>query len=336
MEENTGKLTLQQLLSRMEDRKKMLIEKKEQRKTESENLRSENENSDYFYNSFIQMKEQLEIKIKESKDVPPNELKKHLDSLVQDVQSMQGALNESSMFLPAFQIKKAQQVIDEVNEKSKACIDELQPKQKFAFKPKRKTKPNEVKNLPKKPDSVDSKTESNVLDKILKQNFFGFQDKNNETLIMNASQLENRQFNLQNLKNCKVIALGNPSTIQAANLEECTVIIGPISRSVFVKNCSNCTFVMACQQLRIHDTTQSSFYLHVTGAAIIESCKSVKFAPYNLSYPEIEKHYMQSQLDRDTNNWNKIDDFHWLNENEKSPNFSLIDEQDRKSDWIPL
>jgi len=158
-------------------------------------------------------------------------------------------------------------------------------------------------------------------------------NKKGEKLEMKASDMENRQLNIQDLEDCTVLALGNPGTLQVASLQNCTVVVGPTFRSAFVKDCINCKFVIACQQLRIHNTVDTHFYLHVTGAAIIENCQRVGFAPYNLSYPDLEDHYNKSGLDRNTNYWDNIDDFHWLNENEKSPNWYLINQKERISQW---
>ena len=71
----------------------------------------------------------------------------------------------------------------------------------------------------------------------------------------------------------------------------CSILCGPVSSSVFIEDCKDCTFVVACQQLRVHGTVQSLFYLHVTSRAIIEDCQQVSFAPYNLTYPELEQHF---------------------------------------------
>lgn len=69
------------------------------------------------------------------------------------------------------------------------------------------------------------------------------------------------------------------------------VLCGPVSSSVFIEECCNCIFVVACQQLRVHSSSSSSFYVHVTSRAIIEDCRQVTFAPYKWSYPNIDAHY---------------------------------------------
>ncbi|CAL4087347.1 unnamed protein product [Meganyctiphanes norvegica] len=326
------------LVERLKQRNEDLTQKQEQRRIDRQSIKQSKtaaETSDYFHDTFHGMKEEVENKVKGADEVDKGaEARQYLDDLVNDVQKMQLFLNESSMFLASFQVKKAQEHINEINNIVQDKIEKIQPKKKFGFGRKKGEKPN--KENKKITDSVDSVIEEkkNVLDDILtEQQFFGFKDKKGEKLVMKADEMENRQLNIQDLQDCTVIALGNAEALQVASLQNCTVVIGPTFRSAFVKDCNNCKFVIACQQLRIHNTVDTHFYLHVTGAGIIENCQRVGFAPYNLKYPELEDHYTKSALDRSTNYWDAIDDFHWLNENEKSPNWYIINEDERISDW---
>ena len=66
---------------------------------------------------------------------------------------------------------------------------------------------------------------------------------------------------------------------------------GPVSGSIFVENCADCSFVVACQQLRVHSTSSSHFYLHVTSRAVIEDSRQLAFAPYSRTYPELLADY---------------------------------------------
>lgn len=322
------------LLERMKQRADDLAQKAEDRRREAESQVASSENVDYFLQTFQQKKTDLEKKIEEADNINKSELNNHLDELVKDMQEVQQLLNESSMFLASFQIKKAQQEVNELNRSVYERIEELQPKKKFGFGKKNKVEKT-VKPKPK-PDEADGDAarKNEALDELIEKQFFGFKDEADQTLTKSPDEVQNRQLNLINLQDCKVIALGNPSTVQMASLKNCTVIIGPTSRSAFIKGCVDCKFVIACQQLRIHNTTATQVYLHVTGAAIIENCQQVEFAPYTLSYPELDDHYFQSGLDLNTNYWNKIDDFNWINENEESPNWSLIPEDDRCDNWL--
>ena len=46
-----------------------------------------------------------------------------------------------------------------------------------------------------------------------------------------------------------------------------------ICRSIFIEKCTNCVLVLACQQLRIHEAVDCTFFIHVTSKAIIEDSK---------------------------------------------------------------
>lgn len=323
------------LLERMKQRTDDLAQRAEQRRTEKKSQAAISESADYFHKSFQQMKSDIEKKVDEAGNVSKAQLITYFDDLVRDVQQMQQFLNESSMFLASFQIKKAQEEMKELNDLIQGRIQELQPKKRFGFGKKKMTEKSEkAKDTKEGTTDNNTKMKSISLEDLIEKLFFGFKDLAGQTLTKSPSELKNRQLNLQNLQECKILALGNPSTLQVDSLRNCTIIVGPTSRSVFIKDCIDCKFVVACQQVRIHDTKDTQFYLHVTGAAIIENCQNVQFAPYTLRYPELEDHYSQSGLDLNTNYWDKIDDFHWLNENEKSPNWSVIPENERLDKWL--
>ena len=84
---------------------------------------------------------------------------------------------------------------------------------------------------------------------------------------------------------------------------------------------------MACQQLRVHSTTASRFFIHVSTKAIVEDCGAVSFGPYDLSYPGMDGHYGESGLDRSVNNWDKVEDFNWLASDKASPNWGVLPEE---------
>ena len=68
--------------------------------------------------------------------------------------------------------------------------------------------------------------------------------------------------------------------------------------------------------------------------AIIEDCRSVGFAPYSLSYTQLDDDFLKSGLSKEINNWNDIDDFNWLSTEKRSPNWHIVEENCRKNDWL--
>jgi hypothetical protein len=80
---------------------------------------------------------------------------------------------------------------------------------------------------------------------------------------------------------------------------------------------------------------QCAIYLHVTSAGIIEGCKRITVAPYSdalklSSNNTLRELFTHAQLNIEHNNWSKLNDFDWLNDDIHSPNWSILDESERK------
>ena len=95
-------------------------------------------------------------------------------------------------------------------------------------------------------------------------------------------------------------------SIFLSNLTRCKVLVKPIDGSVFVQGCRECTFVAAARQLRIHDTHDSSFYLHCVSEPIIEACTAVGFAPFTWDFDGKDATFAQTTLHNTTNLWDKV------------------------------
>lgn len=161
----------------------------------------------------------------------------------------------------------------------------------------------------------------------------GFQGVTDQTLTMASSQVKNQDITLRDLQNCNVIVYGAPSALLMNKLKGCTVLCGPVSGAVFIEDCLSCNFVFPCHQLRVHSTTDSKFYLHVTSRAIVEDCSHVGFAPFNWEYEALQSDFKSAGLDPLENNWSIVNDFNWLKTDEPSPNWFIISEDQRANKW---
>lgn len=336
--ESTGSSVYASVLERIQRRQEALEERSQQRRQQREEQAglSGSAAADHFLNTFRELHTALKTRIEAAENVPSDELTVYLDDLVQGVQELQDVLNEASRHLASFQQKKAQKDVDDASAQVQAAVATLQPKKKFGFGRKKPAGGAKSAAPPKEQPAKEPSSNSvlDALDGLADRQFFGFKDESGRTLTLSPEELSGRQLNLQNLVDCQVEALGSPGTLQAAGLDRCTVLMGPLARSAFIKDCRHCTFVLSGQQMRIHNTQDSDLYIHVTGAAIIEGCQGVRVAPYNLAYPALDQHFLTVGLDRATNRWDQLDDFDWLNENEASPNWSVIPEGERRSDWL--
>jgi len=86
-----------------------------------------------------------------------------------------------------------------------------------------------------------------------------------------------------------------------------------------VTGCDNTNlYIQFCRQLRIHDCSHVSFYIHVASGPIIEGCKEMKF---------YQRDYISNgtdAYDKEDNLYWDVKDFHWLKNLVKSPNFTVI------------
>jgi len=161
----------------------------------------------------------------------------------------------------------------------------------------------------------------------------GFTKRDNEFLTLSGTDVEKKDVVLASLNGCRVLIQGSPSTVHITSVQDCIILCGPTSGSVFVDDCQKSTIVVACHQLRVHRTSVTSFYLHVTSRAIIEDCSLVQFAPYNWMYTDLDEDFRKAGLDFKRNNWNAVDDFNWLAADKQSPNWSVMDKDTRISSW---
>jgi hypothetical protein len=227
------------------------------------------------------------------------------------------------MFLPPYDVRQSQEVLSNLQNRIQEKREKLYPKKKFAFSSKKKsTKQENKKEAVKMMSSLD--------DHAVQLSDCTIQNKCRDCIEIADSALMKKDVGLFDSSFCTFRLFGTPSTVHIRNLVDCVIMCGPVSSSIFVSDCKNCTFVIACQQLRTHSTTKSKFYLHVTSRAIIEDCSQLEFAPYTLRYKKLEDHFASSGLDKLKNNWNDVDDFNWLATDVHSPNWGIISEEKRE------
>ena len=167
---------------------------------------------------------------------------------------------------------------------------------------------------------------------IVSANTVTISNKQNELIRLDAASLTSKDVAIENLQQCKIFLQGVPSSLQIKNLRACILVVGPCSRSVLIDQCHQCEFALACQQLRVHTSTECDFYVHITAQPIIEDCENCRFAPYNVEYASKDEHVRQSGLLWKNDYWNDVRDFNHMIPNVPSPNWRTIEEEERK-EW---
>ncbi|ETK72721.1 hypothetical protein L915_20227 [Phytophthora nicotianae] len=161
---------------------------------------------------------------------------------------------------------------------------------------------------------------------------YTFRNKKNETLMKLPGQIEGQPFDISDLEGSTIMLLDHINQVQIDNLSNCRVFVGPSSESVFVRNCTNCVFTIACKQLRTRDCSGCSIYLYSLTDPIIETSQQMAFAPFNGAYCGIERNFTDARLEPTNNHWSQVYDF---NDPDKTgANWRILKQEEEVAPWV--
>lgn len=319
---------------RLEQRHRTRIEDAERRKEAKEGRSVAEEKGEYFFSTFNTERASIEEMLSSCSGADRAVVSQRLEEVTAKTLQLQKFLNDSMLFLTQYDLRQSQAALQKLQASLAAAREESLPKKKFAFRARTKAADKVSAPASDTPDTgTPADSCSTKVDEATASEQCGFSNMDNVRLTRTAEEIHKRDVLLTHLTNCKVRLFGSPSTLHLKHIDSCEILCGPVSSSVFVDQCKSSTLAFPCQQLRTHNTTDTQVYLHVTSRAIIEDCRGVSFAPFSWSYPTLEEDFAVSGLDQDRNNWSQVDDFNWLAAGTPSPNWTVIPEVDRKTNW---
>lgn len=318
----------QTVLERLSRRDAQRLEKLQKAHKAREGVDACNENEEYFSGAFKAKSEYIEDLLSQIPTLETKTLPSHIDTIKREANELQKYIVTSSFFLKEFNLRKYLGIVQTLQTECYDLEARYVPRKKFGFTKKKLPSSNINKQ-----NSLDDNDGAGKNENKWDEKFFGFDFLENQVLSLESDDLFQRDVAIRHLKNCTVNLKGVMGTLHLTNLQNCIILSGPVTSSVFVDKCSNCKIVTACQQLRMHTSTNIDIYLHVTSKGIIEDCSAIRTAPYNLLYEDLEKHFNVSLLNRNKNNWEHLDDFDWLAPDIPSPNWSMIDPKLRVNNW---
>ena len=341
-----GSLNEESLSERINKRDRERRNVIEKRKEEKQQLIVETEQASYFKDAFYSTCKSIQDLLDSANKGSVTSVSDIFDKVNKDIMMLKNYIFESKIFLKVYDVRKAQEMLQVLETEATQLEAKLVPRKKFGFKNRRVIK----KSADKLPDVADGLQDMKIVESIKKNNGIAVQNnkkicnkygdnacmllnKVDEKLTLDAENVNKNDVLLSDLTRCTVKIYGTPNTLHMVSLIQCTILIGPVTTSVFVDDCRDCHFAFACQQLRLHTSTNCNIYLHVTSRAILEDCTEIKVAPYNWTYENQANHFKLAGLDPKINNWDSIDDFNWLSTNESSPNWCIIEPELRVKSW---
>ena len=313
----------------------------------------ESETTAHFDARFATERTAIEKMLSAASGFAKEERPAHFDKCVVAVRQLQAYVNTCTHFLSGYDLRAAQRVVANLEARQMDERARLVPRQKFRFKnrlARAGTGTNSSTGTEDREDgraaavsaaeeaggALGSKDMDSILADFQVDKPVTLPESRGVTHVLDAEALAGKDVRLSKLTQCRVFLEGAPSTVHLAGLTDCVVCIGPTARSVFVSDCQGCRLAIACQQLRVHTTYGTDIYLHVTSRAIIEDCNTLRFAPYTWDFDQRDALFTAAGLDRERNNWNDVDDFKWLKEDEASPNWGLVPEVERVTTWARI
>lgn len=281
--------------------------------------------------SIIESMEQVRNEVKTSSKSTSTAEK--IESLANRASKLQTILNESTSVLPSYEIRKATTSLQELQEILKRARADFQPQKRFAFTSlKSSTKPTASSSVPSAngnsngADVIDGHSSTISPSNVSAAAVVIENRRNDANIVLSEADCRGKDVLLLDCHSCTIRLLGISTTVHAKELIDCTILTYPVSTSIFIERCQRSTFVVACQQLRMHTSIDCDLYLHVTTAAIIEDCQKLRFAPYIdvLDDTTADQLLHQASLDPSKNAWNRVQDFNWLVIDQPSPNWQLI------------
>ena len=110
-------------------------------------------------------------------------------------------------------------------------------------------------------------------------------DRSRGQFVLPKSACEHASADLSQLRLCLVDILmpaiqGSPFTnLTIRHVKKSLLKCGRVYGPAFIANAEDSVVVVACKQLRVHESSHCVFYLHCESRPIIENCTGIKFAP---------------------------------------------------------
>ncbi|CAE7875424.1 Rp2, partial [Symbiodinium sp. KB8] len=166
--------------------------------------------------------------------------------------------------------------------------------------------------------------------KYMFRTYYCVADKEDETIIKQPGQVDGQQFQIQNVKGCKVIVADHTGPVQVDDCEGCEIVIGPSNDSVFIRSCTDCVIAVAARQVRTRDCSNVVLFMYSGTDPIIETSTELQVAPWNVSYPGLREQFAAAGLVPEKNHWKHIFDFNKDDSSIPFPHWSELAEEDRQ------
>ena len=141
-----------------------------------------------------------------------------------------------------------------------------------------------------------------------------------------------RDVRIQRCTDCTFILLDVLRAVRADSLVRCRVVTSAVAGSLLLHGATDCTFLVAARQFRLHTSTRCDFFIRTRSHPIIEDCSVFRFAPYPCVGTQLDADLADSDLGpraASSSLWKAVDDFKW-HRAQHSPNWREMTGEERQ------
>ena len=286
------------------------------------------ENKEYYTKTTNRIKEleaMIESLEKEGNSKTDKEKQDGINEITNLIKTERENFYNTIDFLPNYDKTLYAKMYDDTLDKVTKLKNKFFPKKKFAFSSKVAKTTNKVQeqatssNEVKKTENIEGDINDLVLKDILSRTI---KYDDTDPKIQNKNNVI-----IENITDSSIYLLFNFKACYIKTIKNSKIYIGSVSGGSHITNSDGCEIYIASHQLRIHDTTNTNFYVLTNSNPIIEKSTKNIFHPLKISYKNYEENITKAKFDTSNNKWNQVQDFQWLKK-EKSPNFDTRDDNE--------
>lgn len=165
------------------------------------------------------------------------------------------------------------------------------------------------------------------------EHYLSLQNLSGGLHIKERGKINGQPFRIVNATNCTLVVPDHCEQVTIDNCKQCRIFIGASSGSIFIRDCQQCSFTIACNQLRTRDCTDCTLNLFCVSEPVIESSTNMRFAPFNGVYHGHDQDMRSANLPLETNLWYAVYDYC---SNSSNTNFKILESEEWDDTWEPV
>eukprot|EP00444_Apocalathium_aciculiferum_P051850 CAMPEP_0183517964 /NCGR_PEP_ID=MMETSP0371-20130417/15222_1 /TAXON_ID=268820 /ORGANISM="Peridinium aciculiferum, Strain PAER-2" /LENGTH=394 /DNA_ID=CAMNT_0025715953 /DNA_START=41 /DNA_END=1225 /DNA_ORIENTATION=- len=260
-----------------------------------------------------------------------DEVNQALDALLLRVQALEDSFTRAAHLLPPYDVQKYGGALKELASEIAVRREELAPRGKFSFKRRAPVAGGAEKVAGTEAAAVVSSSTASPSPQAVTGQVY--EDLQGQSISCASGDLAGEDVTLRRLEGCRIVLLDRVGALHCHELRRCEIIVGAVGSSALLYSCFDCVLTLATKQLRLHDSDNMLLHLHTLSGPVVEHCKRIAFAPYDLSYASVQEHMSAASLGTASAErsapWADVQDFNW-HKRQASPNWCILPEEHRR------